>query len=89
MAVNHIYTSTGFECDIDTEVLNDFEMLDLVTEADNGDIMALNKLINKMLGKEKDRLCDHLRNDAGRVPIDAMSREIEEIFGSLNKEAKN
>ena len=45
MAVNHICTSTGFECDIDSEVLNDFEMLDLVTEADNGDIMALNKMI--------------------------------------------
>lgn len=89
MAVSHIVTSTGFECNIDSEVLNDFEMIDLVTEADDGNLLSINRLLNKMLGKEKKRLYDHLRNDDGRVPIDDMTRAVEEIFTSLNKEAKN
>lgn len=73
-------TSTGFEFDFDTDVVRDMEFIELAAEAsENG--TRYPALIEYALGKDqKKRLYDHVRNDKGRVMLDDVRREFDEIF---------
>jgi len=77
-------TSTGFEFDFDTDVVRDMEFIELAAEAsENG--TRYPALIEYALGKEqKKRLYDHVRNDKGRVMLDDVRREFDEIFEIAN-----
>ena len=75
-------TSTGFEFDIEDERLDDMELADIMAEIDENPLL-MSKLCKMLLGDEqKKRLYDHLRNEEGRVPIDATTNAIQEIFNS-------
>lgn len=80
----HGKTSTGFEFDFDTDVVRDMEFIELAAEAsENG--TRYPALIEYVLGKEqKKRLYDHVRNDKGRVMLDDVRREFDEIFEIAN-----
>ena len=87
-------TKSGFEFEVDAESLNDMEFVDAIVDAINSDndiegLKAYTLMANKLLGKEqKKKLYDHVRDERGRVPMEAVQAEIEEIMLSLN-EAKN
>lgn len=87
MAIKHIKTSTGFEADIDDSCIDDMELFDAVAELQGGDAMAIPVIISKVGGAHKKALYDHCRLPDGRVPVQAVSTEIGEIFVALN--AKN
>ena len=75
-------TSTGFECDIEDERLDDMELVDIMAEIDENPLL-MPKLCKMLLGEEqKKRLYDHLRSEDGRVPIEATTNAIQEIFNS-------
>lgn len=75
-------TSTGFEFDIEDERLDDMELVDTMAEIDENPLL-MPKLCKMLLGEEqKKRLYDHLRSDDGRVPIEATTNAIQEIFNS-------
>lgn len=75
-------TSTGFEFDIEDERLDDMELVDIMAEIDENPLL-MPKLCKMLLGEEqKKRLYDHLRSDDGRVPIEATTNAIQEIFNS-------
>ena len=75
-------TSTGFEFDIEDERLDDMELVDIMAEIDENPLLMA-KLCKMLLGDEqKKRLYDHLRNEEGRVPIEATTNAIQEIFNS-------
>lgn len=75
-------TSTGFEFDIEDERLDDMELVDIMAEIDEKPLL-MPKLCKMILGEEqKKRLYDHLRSDDGRVPIEATTNAIQEIFNS-------
>ena len=75
-------TSTGFEFDIENERLDDMELVDIMAEIDENPLL-MPKLCKMLLGDEqKKRLYDHLRNEEGRVPIEAVTNAIQEIFNS-------
>lgn len=75
-------TSTGFEFDIEDERLDDMELVDIMAEIDENPLL-MPKLCKMLLGDEqKKRLYDHLRNEEGRVPIEATTNAIQEIFNS-------
>lgn len=75
-------TSTGFEFDIEDERLDDMELVDIMTEIDENPLL-MPKLCKMLLGEEqKKRLYDHLRSEDGRVPIEATTNAIQEIFNS-------
>ena len=75
-------TSTGFEFDIEDERLDDMELVDIMAEIDENPLL-MPKLCKMLLGDEqKKRLYDHLRSDDGRVPIEATTNAIQEIFNS-------
>lgn len=88
MCVTNIKTTSGFECSIDEAALNDMELLDELVAMDRGDVFVYSSILRRLLGeKDKARLYDHVRVD-GRVPIDAVSEEIAEIFNKLNEGKK-
>lgn len=73
-------TETGFSYEVSDESLNDYELVEILAEVDTNPLL-LPKLVNKLLGKEqKKKLLDHLRTEDGKVPIDAISAEIMDIF---------
>lgn len=87
MAVTDIKTASGFACRIDEDAMNDMELLEELVAIDRGDVLVYSSVLSRLLGPgNKARLYDHVRVN-GRVPIDAVSREIGEIFGAL-KEGK-
>lgn len=86
-------TKSGFEFEINESALDDFELFDLLAQADDGNGMAIPKVLRKMFDKETvKRLYDHLRTEKGNVPLQAINDEIVDIFhviGESNKKAKN
>lgn len=74
-------TKTGFKFKIEEEVLDDYELLETLVDADNGNNMALFSVIDMVLGDEqKKALKEHLREIHGRVPASAMIAEIMDII---------
>lgn len=74
-------TSTGFEFDIEDERLDDMNSSILWQKSMKTLLMP--KLCKMLLGEEqKKRLYDHLRSEDGRVPIEATTNAIQEIFNS-------
>ncbi len=87
MAMKHIKTSTGFEADIDDSCIDDMELFEAVADLQSGNAMAIPIVVKKVGGAYKQALYDHCRLPDGRVPVQAVSNEIGEIFNALN--AKN
>lgn len=84
--LKHIITDTGFEVDLDIELLDDMELFDLIIEIDGGEFKNIPKFLRKILS-EKDikRLYDHVRLEGGRVPASKVALEIGNIFATLNE----
>lgn len=81
-------TKSGFKYEIPEERLNNYELLEAISELDE-DTLILPKVVNLLLGKEqKKELTKHLRTEDGMVPMDKMTAEIIEIFQSKS-ETKN
>lgn len=89
MSIYKGQTSHNFEYEIDSECLDDMEMLELLSEMiDNP--MYLPKVCEKLLGKEqKKRLYDHYRDESGRVPVSEISTAIDEMFKGIGNTGKN
>ena len=81
-------TGTGFEYSIDNDCLKDAEFLELYAEVSKGGEggMRIFELLNNIFGNEqKKKLYDHCRNESGRVPIDALTAEITDVFTALGE----
>lgn len=82
-------TESGFEFEIDETELNDMEFIELLAEAQS-DALMFPKTIERLLGKEqKQKLYDHLRNDKGRVPVEAATEILVEIMTLAGEDTKN
>lgn len=85
-------TSTGFEYTVKKAMLSNAEFLEIFAKVQDGDQMKVFDLIKLALGAEqKDRLYEHVRDEDGMVPVEAISAEVGEIFAELGKdpETKN
>lgn len=81
-------TSTGFEFSIDEEELNNMEFVDALAEAVD-DTLQYSKVVKLLLGADQRKaLYDHVRTESGRVPIEAIVDEVNEIMES-SAELKN
>ena len=70
-------TESGFNFKIDEATFNDMELLELLVDADNGNYLAISKVLDIILGQDqKKKLYDHVRNDNGRVQIDLVTNEV-------------
>ena len=87
--MSRIVTKTGFEIDLDPSVMDDMEVFELIVKIDKGEVTELPALLGMIFTPEqKKALYDHCRNDAGRVPISAVSNEFAEILGGLKDTEK-
>lgn len=78
-------TKSGFEFEIQEEVFDDYELLETLVEAGNGDNMAVFHAIDMILdGAQKNRLKEHVRNEKGRVPASAMVKGLMDIMEASN-----
>ena len=87
MAIKHIQTKTGFEMEIDDSCIDDMELFEAITDLQDGNTMAIPTVVGKICGVNKKALYDHCRTEDGRVPMQAISDEINDIFEVLG--AKN
>ena len=82
-------TSTGFAYGVEEDVLDDYELLELMCEADKGKGGAWLEVTEKLLGKkQKEDLKEHVRNEKGKVSAKRMVEEVLEILNA-NREGKN
>lgn len=85
-------TKTGFKFSIEDGALDDWELLEVLADIDDGKTQKIGTAIKLLLGADQaNALKEHCRNDEGRVPTSAMMAEMGEIFAELrrNKDAKN
>jgi hypothetical protein len=85
--LKHVVTDTGFEVDLDIEILDDMELFDLIIELDEGQYKNIPKFLRKILN-EKDikRLYDHVRLESGRAPASRVVAEIGNILNAFNED---
>lgn len=77
-------TSSGFTYQIDENVLQDYELLEAIAEAETNPIM-ITRVVRLLLGDDIDKLKNHVRDENGRVSIEKMNVEITEIFEAQKK----
>lgn len=83
-------TSTGFEYDINKDAIaDDWELVELLVDADGGNNAATIKAMQTVLGDEYERLKEHIRSDSGKVSAVRMKNEFLEILSQLGEETKN
>ena len=85
-----VKTKSGFEIEIDKDSFtDDWELLELMVQADAGDQAATIKVLKTILGKDGyQALKEHLRVD-GKVSATRMKSEFLEILTALGGNEKN
>lgn len=84
-------TSSGFQYELTEESLDNYELLEILSEIDNGDQSKLPIMIEMFLGMEqKEALKEHIRSKSnnGKVSSTMIFEEVSEIF-EQTKEVKN
>nr|DAT56244.1 MAG TPA: hypothetical protein [Caudoviricetes sp.] len=80
-------TKSGFKYEISKERLNNYELLEYISEVDTNPLI-IPKLLEALLGKkQKQKLIEHVRDKKGLVPTEKLVEEIKEILE--NKDLKN
>lgn len=81
-------TKSGFRFEINEGLLDDYELLEMISKIDEHPIRIVN-IIEKVLGeKQKNNLIKHLKSKYGKVTITEINKTLEEIF-KANKKTKN
>lgn len=78
----------GYVIELDESKLNNMELLDALSDVEDGNELAVSRVCKLILGVDaRKKLYDHLREN-GIVPIEKVSNAILEVFNSI-KEGKN
>lgn len=78
-------TKTGFEFELEDEVLDDYELLEILAEVDQGNYGLITKMVTLLLGEEqKEALKAHIRANSKRVSAKKLLDEVTEIFQASN-----
>lgn len=83
-----VTTTTGFKCEVDERVLDDYRLVDSMRKLNSSDEMTmiegLTTIVDLILGKEKERLFEHIMSYSdGFVNKNAMDSETREIVQAL------
>lgn len=83
-------TASGFDFEIDENVLDDMELIDAMAASQGDDPTQISTVVIKIFGEDqRKRLYDHVRTDDGRVPVTEVANIITEIIDSLGEDGKN
>ena len=81
-------TKTGFQFNIEEDVLNDYELLEMFADVDENPLLVP-KLVKSILGEEqKNKLIEHVKDENGKASVDRVATELENILNS-SAETKN
>lgn len=79
-------TKSGFRFEIADEVLDDWELFEMLSKIDGGNIARLPEAIVSMLGERQyNNLKNFIRKRDGKVSVNAMLEEFGEIMNANNK----
>lgn len=77
-------TKSGFEIELKESSLDNMELVDTLDEMNEGNPLAISRLVPLLLGKEgKKKLYDHLRTPDGRVPVAKVAEALGELMNSF------
>ena len=66
------------------------ELIDAMAEAQEENPAMFSKAVLLLLGKDqRKKLYDHIRDDNGRVSVEAVTNSFVEIFEALGEQGKN
>lgn len=83
-------TKSGFAFEVDENAFNDMEVVDVLSNEEMAAPYKMSFLVTRMLGeKQKKAMYSHLRDASGRVPVDAVEREMADIFEAFGNQGKN
>lgn len=78
-------TKSGFKFELDEEVLNDYEIIELLGDVEENPLL-FPKVVKRILGDgQTTALKNHVRDENGRVNAEKMTAEVTEIFESQNQ----
>lgn len=82
-------TKNGFKFEITDERADNMELIDAMADIDDGNILAVSKVLTLLLGPEqKKKMYDFVRTEDGIVSAQTVSEMIVEILAA-KKETKN
>lgn len=80
---------SGFEFEINNDILDDYDLLEDLIAIDNGEGQRIVSVISKILGPDQEKaLKDHLRSENGKLKTSDMATAIGEIFAKLKEDAQ-
>ena len=83
-------TKTGFEFSVDENAMNDMRLVDLLADKDIDPAFQVSGVLRYLLpGDQREKLYEHVKTETGRVPVEAISREITDIFAAVGEPGKN
>ncbi|EKF50906.1 hypothetical protein [Lactococcus garvieae] len=78
-------TKSGFRYEITNERLNNFELVEILSEVDENPLL-LPKMLNLLLGeRQSKKLKNYLRDEEGLVSTDKIRETVEDIFDKQQK----
>ncbi len=90
MAVNKYKTNTGFEFEVNPDVLDDEEIFNLIMKAEEGSPTAMAKLYRLTLGEDQyNKAREFVRDKGGRVRISKLLPLLQECFETIGAPGKN
>ena len=78
----------GFALDIDDKKLDDYELMEALTDIDKGKTGRITDAVDILLGEEKKHLFDHIREEKGYVSMEAVQNALLGVITGL-KNGKN
>lgn len=86
-------TSTGFEYELEDDALNDWEVLEDLTDIDDGHYGGAVRVLRRLLGDNQMKaLKEHCRGENSRITQSAMVNELADILkgtGAEDEKEKN
>lgn len=81
-----ITTKDGVKLEIKDSALDDYELLEMLDRASNGQPARLTAALERLVGtKKKNEIIDHYRNEEGIAPATVLYAVIEDIFDQIRK----
>ncbi|MCP9057429.1 hypothetical protein [Streptococcus infantis] len=83
-------TPSGFKFEISERRLNNYELLELIGEVDEGNGQAFPKVLKLIFGDEQAKAFkDHLREEDGIVPTEKIAEELKSVFETIREVKKS
>lgn len=80
-----VKTETGLEIEFDESKLDDWDTVEILMDIDNGSQARIVDLAKRVFPNDLDKIKAHVLKNEGRVSFSGMSKEIYDIFNSVEK----